>query len=78
MPGLASGFAITGTVGDLGLALGFKTGLGLVFETAEQLIEGTIASAIKTDRIDIKFLMMYWGNLNRDSVETNLRNLFSV
>ena len=49
---------MTGTVGDWGLALGFKTGLGLVFETAEQLIEGTIASAIKTDKMDMECFMI--------------------
>ena len=58
VPGLAVRFAMTGTVGDWGLALGFKTGLGLVFETAEQLIEGTIESAIKTDKMDMEFFMI--------------------
>ena len=69
VPGLVLGFAITGTVGDLGLALGFKTGLGLIFETAEQLIEGTIESAIETVRIDMEFFMILrcllggWGSM---------------
>ena len=58
VPGLALGLAMTETVGDWGLTLGFKTGLGLVFETAEQLIEGTIASAIKTDKMDMEFFMI--------------------